>query len=160
MGNPRFYIRWPFKEKDYTVDLEDFKDNTLDLEDDTLDLEDDTLSLEGTLELEDEDDIENLEADAVYSGGYTLDIEGDWNCSNNNSIFPVSKQISNEALDILYRENIFKLRLYREGEYFLKKNFAKGNRQRIQYLLLTTQPMGVSYEPGRSQIMYYSLLFS
>jgi hypothetical protein len=61
-----------------------------------------TLSAWGSLELEDEDDMENLEADAVYSGGYTLDIEGDyWNCSNNNSIFLVSKQISNEALDIL-----------------------------------------------------------
>jgi hypothetical protein len=160
VGNPCFYIRWPFKENDHTVDLAlgleddtlDLEDDTLELEDDTLDLEDDTLDLEGTLELEDEDedDMENLEANAPYSGGYTLDIEGDyWNRSNNNSIFLVSKQISNEALDILYGENIFKLRLNGEGEYFLKKNFAEGNRQRIRYLLLTAQPIGVSYEPGR-----------
>ena len=150
VSDPRFYIRWPYEEKDHTVDLED----ALDFEDDTLDLEDDTLGLEGTLELEDttgfEDDMENLEADDVYSGGYTLDMEGDyWNCSNNNSIFLISKQISNETLDILYGENIFKLRLHGEGEHYLKKNFAEGNRQRMRYLLLNAQPMGVSYEPGR-----------
>jgi hypothetical protein len=74
-------------------------EDALDFEDDILDLEDDALGLEVTLELEDtlgfEDDVVNLEADAVYSGGYTLDMEGDhWNRSNKNSIFLISKQIS------------------------------------------------------------------
>jgi hypothetical protein len=114
-------------------------------------LEDKTLSLESTLELEDtlgfEDNVVNLEADAVHSGSYTPDIEGDyWNRSNKNSIFLISKQISKEALDILYRENIFKLHLHKKGKYYLKKNFAKGNRQRMQYLLLITQPIGISYK--------------
>ena len=105
---------------------------TLLFKDDTLDLEDDTLDLEGTLELGFEDDIENLEAEAVYSGGYTLDMAGDyWNYSNNNSIFLVLKQIIEETLDILYRENIFKLRLHGEGECYLKKNIAEANRQRM-----------------------------
>jgi len=150
VSNPRFHIGWPYEEKDQTVDLED----ALDFKDDILDLEDDTLGLEGTLELEDalgfEDDVVNLEANAVYSGGYNLDMEGDyWNRNNKNSIFLLSKQISEEALDILYGENIFKLHLYGEGEYYLKKNFTEVNRQRMRYLLLTAQPMGVSYEPSR-----------
>jgi hypothetical protein len=64
VSDPRFYIRWPFEEKNHTVDLKD----ALLFNDDTLDLEDDTLDLEGTLELGFEDDMENLEAEAVYSG--------------------------------------------------------------------------------------------
>ncbi|PVH68668.1 hypothetical protein DL98DRAFT_554759 [Cadophora sp. DSE1049] len=66
-----------------------------------------------------------------------------------NSIFVVSKQISEETLDILYGENTFKLHLHGEGQYYLKKNFAEANRQRMRYLLLVAQPTGVSYEPGR-----------
>jgi hypothetical protein len=150
VSDPRFHIGWHYEEKDHTVDLE----GALDFKDDIPDLKDDTFGLEGTLELEDalgfEDDVVNLEADALYSRSYTLDIESDyWNRSNKNSIFLISKQISREALGILYGENIFKLRLHGEGEYYLKKNFAEGNRQRMRYLLLSAQPMGISYEPGR-----------
>lgn len=146
VSNPRFYIRWPFEKKDHTIDLE----NALDFKDDTLDSEDDAVGLQGTLEGGSEDDIKNMDADVVYSAGYTLDMEGEyWNCSNNNSIFLISKQISNEALDVLYGANIFKLRLHRQGESDLKKNFAEGNRHRMRYLLLSAQPMGVSYQLGR-----------
>jgi hypothetical protein len=125
VSDPLFFTRWPFEEKNYTVNLGD----DLLFKDDTLDLEDDTLDLKGTLEVGSEDDIENLEAEAVYSGGYTLDMAGDFrNYSKNNSIFLVLKEMSEETLDILYRENIFKLRLYREGECYLKKNIAEANR--------------------------------
>jgi len=89
----------------------------------------------------------NSEADAVYSGSKW---EGDyWDRNNENSIFLLSKQISQEALDILYRENSFKLHFHGEGEYYLKKNFAEANRKRMRYLLLTVQPMGISYKAGR-----------
>lgn len=108
-----------FEETHHTVDLED----ALDFEDD----KDDTLGLEGT-----------------------LDMEGDhWNRGNKNSIFLVSKQISKEALDILYGENIFKLRLHGAGEDYLKKNFTEQNRQRMRYLLLTAQAIGDSYKSGK-----------
>lgn len=109
-----------------------------------------------TLELKDDDDILELgfedvmEADTAYSGGDTLHMVDDyWNCSNNSSIFLLSKQISGETLDILYGENIFKLRPHGGGEDYLKVNLAEANRQRMRYLLLIAQPMGVSYVPGR-----------
>ena len=66
-----------------------------------------------------------------------------WNCNKNkNSIFLLSKQISEEALDILYGDNIFKLYLHGEGEVYLKKNFTEANRQRMRYLLLIAEPNG------------------
>ena len=136
VSNPCFCIRWPYEEVDYTLDLEDAPD----FEDDTLDLED---------ALGSEDDAVNLEADAVYSGGCTMDLERDYWKRNNNSIFLLSKQICEEALDVLYGENIFKLYLHREGEHFLKKNFTEANRQRMRYLLLIAKPRGISYGPGR-----------
>jgi len=55
-----------------------------------------------------------------------------WNYKN--SIFLISKQISGEALDILYGENVFKLHLNREGESYLQKNFTEANRQRMRHL--------------------------
>lgn len=72
------------------------------------------------------------------------------NCNKNkNSIILLSKQISEEALDVLYGNNIFKIDLHGEGEYVFKKNFSQANRQRMRYLLLTAQPGGVSYAPGK-----------
>jgi hypothetical protein len=70
--------------EDYNLDFED----TISSEEDALDLEDDAVNLED----------------------YNLDLDGDyWNHNKNrNSIFRLSKQISEEALDILYGENIFK----------------------------------------------------
>jgi hypothetical protein len=64
---------------------------------------------------------------------------------NQNSIFMLSKQISDETLDVLYGSNIFKLYLNGEGEHYLKKNFADRNRQRMRCLVLIAQPRGVSY---------------
>jgi hypothetical protein len=72
-----------------------------------------------------------------------------WNPTQ-NSILLVSKDISEEALDILYGENIFKLHLHGEGEYFIRKNFTDRNRQRMRHLLLIARPMGVSYTPEKT----------
>jgi hypothetical protein len=102
--------------------------------DPTLGSEDILSSKEDTLDLED----------------HILDLVGDyWNHNKNrNSIFRLSKQISEETLDILYGENIFKLYLHGEGEVYLKKYFTEANRRRMRYFLLAAVP-SVSYDPGR-----------
>lgn len=109
-------------------------------------------SVDSTSTVEDGDS----EYDAVYSQDCTeLDDQrlgsiDYWDSyKNKNSIFLLSRQISGEALDVLYGENVFKLHLHGEGEYYLKKNFVEANRQRMRYLLLTAGPRGVSYTPGR-----------
>jgi hypothetical protein len=80
---------------------------------------------------------------------HTLDFEDIWGRNKNkNSILLLSKQISDEALDVLYGDNVFKLYLHGEGEYYMKKNFSDRNRQRIRDLLLIAQPRGISYTPG------------
>ena len=66
-----------------------------------------------------------------------------------NNLLLVSKRISEEALDILYGENIFNLYLNGSGEYFLRKNFSERNRRRMRWILVIAQPRGVSFEPGR-----------
>ncbi|KFY77553.1 hypothetical protein V498_09303 [Pseudogymnoascus sp. VKM F-4517 (FW-2822)] len=64
-------------------------------------------------------------------------------------VFLLSKQISKEALDVLYGDNMFMIHLHDEGEILLKKNFSEANRQRMRYLLVTAEPRGVSYTPER-----------
>ncbi|RDL38617.1 uncharacterized protein BP5553_02957 [Venustampulla echinocandica] len=58
---------------------------------------------------------------------------------NGTTIFLLSKQISEEALDVLYGENIFRLPLDGAGQDWLK-TFTEANRRRIRYLLLTARP--------------------
>jgi hypothetical protein len=153
---PRFYTGWPYGEMDRTLDFEDAFDfegapdaeDALDVEN-APDFEDNTLNLEDTLSHS--GDAPDLEGDAgnleEFNAGLGVNY---WDRNENkNSILLLSKQISGEALDILYGDNIFKLQLHGQGEYCLKKKFAEGNRQRIRYLLLSAQPMGVSYEPER-----------
>jgi hypothetical protein len=72
-----------------------------------------------------------------------------WNDnSNRTSIFRLSKQISEEALDILYGENMFKVCLNGGGELGLSNNFTQANRQRMRHLLLIAEPCGINYWPG------------
>jgi len=152
VSSPRFYIGWPYVGVDHTLGSEDIlssKEDTLDLEDDAVEVEDYNLGFGDTLSSE--EDALGLEDDAVNLEDYNLDLDGDyWNPNKNrSSIFRLSKQISEEALDILYGENIFKLCLHGEGEVYLKKNFTAANRQRMRYLLVTAEPRGVSYEPRK-----------
>ncbi|KAF2011502.1 hypothetical protein BU24DRAFT_426585 [Aaosphaeria arxii CBS 175.79] len=60
--------------------------------------------------------------------------------SNLNSILRVSKQISEEALNVLYGDNYFELRLTGFGKSQFRRNFSYQNRQRIKRLVLIAQP--------------------
>jgi hypothetical protein len=50
---------------------------------------------------------------------------------NRNNLFLVSKQISEEALDYVYGENIFKLDINANGEHLLRQNFPEHNIRRM-----------------------------
>ena len=54
----------------------------------------------------------------------------------NINILLLSKQISEEALNVLYGENYFAINIYLDGEYNLKHSFTAANRQRVRSLLL------------------------
>lgn len=66
----------------------------------------------------------------------------------NNAILRISKQISNEGLDILYGQNIFIARIHEEGEAHLKKYFTEPNMRKIRSLIVVAEPGGISYEAG------------
>lgn len=55
------------------------------------------------------------------------------------SILLVSRQISEEALDILYGENVFKLDVNEDQDCFVTR-FTVRNRLRIRHLLLVSRP--------------------
>lgn len=61
------------------------------------------------------------------------------------NVLRLSKQITEECLDILYGENIFRLCLNGEGEGGMKRNFTEKNRFRMRYLIVTASPAGVSW---------------
>lgn len=67
-----------------------------------------------------------------------LDVE------RNTAVLLVSRQLSEEALDVLYGENVFKVVLH-GGRPNILSQFAPANRQRIRRLQLVLRPMGVSY---------------
>ena len=133
---PRFSIGWTSQE-DGMSDFEEVRDSP------------DTDSEENMREFE-EDNTQSPESNAP---ALSIDL---WNIyEKNNSLFLTSRQISEEALDFLYGENIFKLCLNGEGEYFLRKNFSERNRQRLRYILVTAQPMGVSF--GQAHLPHEAL---
>lgn len=59
-------------------------------------------------------------------------------------ILEVSRIISNEALDILYGQNVFIVDIHGEG-YLKVRNFSVANLRRVHYLRIVARPMGVSY---------------
>ncbi|TVY45532.1 hypothetical protein LOCC1_G004884 [Lachnellula occidentalis] len=68
------------------------------------------------------------------------DVTSSWGTDRKkNSIFLVCKQISNEALDIMYGENAFKGYLHTDGGLCLNRNFTEANRRRMRLLLLKAQ---------------------
>ncbi|KAJ5960904.1 uncharacterized protein N7479_008054 [Penicillium vulpinum] len=51
------------------------------------------------------------------------------------NILQVSKEMSDQCLDILYGDNLFEVYLNRGGEATLRKTFGKENLQRIRYII-------------------------
>ncbi|KAH7327092.1 hypothetical protein BKA65DRAFT_480814 [Rhexocercosporidium sp. MPI-PUGE-AT-0058] len=158
---PRFYTGWPCGEMDRTLHFEDAFDfegtpdaeGALDVEN-APDFEDNTLNLEDTLSHS--GDSLDLEVDAgtleELNAGLGVNY---WDRNENKkSILLLSKQISGEALDILYGDNIFKLQLHGEGEHCLKKKFAEGNSLWVfptsqrGWRIVTEQPVEASSYHG------------
>jgi hypothetical protein len=73
--------------------------------------------------------------------------------AENLHIFLVCRQMSDEALDVLYGENIFKIGLHANGEAWLRRNFSKVNRRRMRRVVVVARPMGVSYGPTTTPVM-------
>jgi len=65
------------------------------------------------------------------------------------SVLEVSKAISNEALAVLYGQNIFVTDIHAE-DYLKFLKFGVANLRRVHYLRIVARPMGVSY--GRSLV--------
>ena len=66
------------------------------------------------------------------------------NAKRHTVVLLVSRQLSEEALNVLYGENIFEVALHRGSQSILSQ-FAPANRQRIRRLQLSARPSGVSY---------------
>lgn len=62
---------------------------------------------------------------------------------NKDRNFLLSKQVSKEDLNFLYKDNV-ELHLHRQGDVYLLKNVTEGNRRRMCYLLLIAQLRDVS----------------
>ncbi|EPE25614.1 hypothetical protein GLAREA_01526 [Glarea lozoyensis ATCC 20868] len=56
-----------------------------------------------------------------------------------NSIFMVCKQISDEALNIMYGKNAFKLYVSSDAGHCLKRNFTEANRCRMRFLFIIAE---------------------
>lgn len=87
----------------------------------------------------------------VSSGGdaeeddYGLNVDSmyEWR----TGILEVSKAVSNEALDVLYRHHVFVANIHGEGHLRFTK-FSVANLRRIRLLRIVARPMGISYVPG------------
>lgn len=64
------------------------------------------------------------------------------------NVLHLSREISEEALDILYGENLFQVFLNGDGEGDLEHNFTERNRHRIRNLLVLMTDRGVSSTPN------------
>lgn len=77
---------------------------------------------------------------------------------HNNSIFLLCKQISAEALNVLYGENIFESTKYGEGDYYFRSTFAASNLRRLRVVRITVQPMGLPFEGNIDESFWASFL--
>ena len=80
------------------------------------------------------------ESDMEDAYRFSIDFRYEWRIG----ILEVSKLIGDEALDVLYRQNIFVVDIHGESyRKFLK--FSVANLRRLRYLRIVARPMGVSY---------------
>jgi len=61
----------------------------------------------------------------------------------NTAVLLVSRQVSEEALDALYGENVFEIVLHARSDILIE--IAPANRQRIRRLQLAVRPFGIFY---------------
>lgn len=98
-------------------------------------------------DLKNDEDINNeseeklSESDMKDVYRFSEDLMFEWR----SGILEVSRAMSNEALDVLYGQNIFVVDIHGEGyRKFLK--FGVANLRRIHYLRIVARPMGFSYK--------------
>ena len=72
--------------------------------------------------------------------GFSVHIRDDWR----TGILKVSKAISDEALDVLYGQNVFVVSIHGEIHHDLLK-FGVANLRRIHSLRIVARPSGISY---------------
>ena len=96
--------------------------------------------------LKNDEDVGNKSEEKLSEGDmkdvycFNEDFRYEWR----TAILEVSRVLSNEALDVLYGQNIFVVDIHGEGyRKFLKFNVV--NLRRIHYLRIVARPMGVSY---------------
>jgi hypothetical protein len=65
------------------------------------------------------------------------------------SLLLLSKEVFQEASDVLYSSNIFQVILHGDGGYCLTKKFTKSNRLKIRKLRIVLRPMGCFYALGK-----------
>ena len=80
------------------------------------------------------------------SQGFGINVAND--IQSSNGLFLVSRQVSDEALNVFYGQNLFQLYLHAEGDILLQKNFSECNRKRIRHLLVVLQPPGFLIHSG------------
>jgi hypothetical protein len=59
-------------------------------------------------------------------------------------ILEVSRAISSDVLNVLYRQNIFVVDIHGEG-YLQFRKFGAANLRRVRYLRIVARPIGISY---------------
>ncbi|KAJ9601895.1 hypothetical protein H2200_013610 [Cladophialophora chaetospira] len=79
---------------------------------------------------------------------------------SNNGLLMVSKQISEETIDLLYGENIFEVGLHGGGESVFQVNISKRNRRRMRRIIAVARPPGSLVPPGwkPDQVLWRSTL--
>lgn len=68
-------------------------------------------------------------------------------CKERTAILCVSRQISEEALNVLYGENVFEIDIH-HGNHNVVRNFSLANQLRIRRLQVVIRPEGVSWVPS------------
>ncbi|KAF2261220.1 hypothetical protein CC78DRAFT_361330 [Lojkania enalia] len=83
-----------------------------------------------------------------YDSKPELSCKPDYPTHCTTNVFLMSKQTSNEALDILYGDNVFRLEIDRD-DYYFRTNFTEPNRRRMRFLVISMGPVRLSYRDKR-----------
>lgn len=76
-----------------------------------------------------------------------------------NSLLLVSKKVGFEALEVLYRDNVFQIDLHDEGRTCLKRNFTEANMQKIRKIQFVMRPPStISYRHKLDSTLWSPIL--